>query len=92
MMLPTMVLVVCFYKIYNELFLIKNIVLSLLEHTIRKRGRPPKPKPVGEPKRPQGRPKKSVDPNQSIQAPKPVGRPPRVPRHMFQPQVSIFKY
>lgn len=56
---------------------------------IRKRGRPPKPTPVRQPKKPQGRPRKSVDSSQPVQqVSKPVGRPPHVPKFMFQPQVG----
>jgi hypothetical protein len=84
-MMVTMVPVVCCYKILYSW----NISHLLLENVIRKRGRPPKPKPVGKPKNPQGCPRKPVDSSQPIQQmPKPVGRPPHAPRYTFQPQVD----
>lgn len=80
-----MVPVVCCWKI----MCFGDISHCLLENVLKKRGRPPKPKPIGQPKNPQGRPRKSVDSSQPIQqVPKPVGRPPHAPRYMFQPQVG----
>jgi hypothetical protein len=80
-----MVPVVC----CHEILCVGNISHLVLENVIRKRGRPPKPTPVEQPKRPQGRPRKSVDSSQPVQqVSKPVGRPPRVPKFTFQQQVG----
>jgi hypothetical protein len=80
-----MVPVVCFH----EILCFGNISHLVLENVIRKHGCPSKPTPVGQPKRPQGHSRKSVDSSQPVQqVSKPVGRPPHVPKFTFQPQVG----
>lgn len=74
-----------------KIFLIRDLLLLFLEHVAKKRGRPPKPKSMVEPKRPQGRPRKSVDSSQPVQPSRPIGRPLRVPRYSFQPQVCYYQ-
>jgi hypothetical protein len=57
-----------------------------------KRGRPPKLRPeAGEsmPKRPKGRPRKAIDPDHPMHAPRPVGRPRTFPTFGPQPEELI---